>query len=82
MRFASDPRKGAPAASFRFTTENRPHDPPVSLTADEWSELRGWQRRLDKLSADMQKHGVPASVRHELIRGAVRYVGADEDGAS
>jgi transcriptional regulator with XRE-family HTH domain len=81
LRFTVNPRKGAPAASFRFRTATRPHDPPVTLTPEEWRQVGTWQRRLDKIAADMRDKEVPASLIRELVRSGITYVGDDKEGS-
>ncbi|MGI9085611.1 MAG: helix-turn-helix domain-containing protein [Aeromicrobium sp.] len=70
------------APAFRFQSETRPHDPPRWLSAEEWGELRQWQRELDSILFAMRDAGLERSMFHELLKSGTHYVDREtEEGA-
>lgn len=41
-----------------FTSENRPHQPPVLLPPDEWRRLAPFEKRFEDLRADVEAAGL------------------------
>lgn len=57
--------------AYRFQSENRPHDPPRRLSAEEWNRLRGWQQRLDEILLDMSDADLPPWMFDELVKSGL-----------
>lgn len=67
---------GGRVPAFRFQTENRPHDPPRRLSAEEFGELRGWQKRLEEILFEMRDSGAPDWMFEELKKSSVYFTQA------